>query len=184
MAIIIRPHPSIGVESYIDLFNVRVGRVPENVRLTKCYTIREWIVASDVIGSSWSTSVWDAHLIGKPGFLFTPYSRPEWLDVWWNEDVPNFDHLSAQEIMSLLKNKRSADNVNIQDTIGKIAALILDQIGHTSLPGRVGLFGAGMRGTLRIMRCLIREICCHRLGGRFIGSGLGRDYFDYNKQNL
>lgn len=30
------------------------------------------IVASDIVGSSWSTSVWDAYNVGKPVLLFTP----------------------------------------------------------------------------------------------------------------
>lgn len=66
-----RPHPSITEDDYKKVFDEIIGYIPKNIYLNKAHSIREWIVASDIVGSSWSTSVWDA-------FLF---KRPEWLDV-------------------------------------------------------------------------------------------------------
>lgn len=91
--IIIRPHPSISEKDYMNVFMRELGYLPEGVLLNKAHSIREWIIASDIIGSSWSTSVWDAYNIGKEVFLFTPYERPQWLDVWWNSQIANIQNI-------------------------------------------------------------------------------------------
>lgn len=54
--IIIRPHPGVSIEEYNKKFKEIIGKVPKNIFILKNYTIREWIIVSDIIGSSWSTS--------------------------------------------------------------------------------------------------------------------------------
>jgi len=95
--IIIRPHPSITEDDYINIFKYMLGYVPKKITLNKSYSIREWIIASDIIGSSWSTSVWDAYQIGKKAFYFTPFQRPEWLDTFWMNEVINIKNIKEFE---------------------------------------------------------------------------------------
>lgn len=113
--IIIRPHPSITEDDYKKVFNETIGYIPKNIYLNKAHSIREWIIVSDIVGSSWSTSVWDAYNIGKSVFLFTPFQRPEWLEVWWNNDIQNiknfkeFDQFNAHDFKLLKPN--SIENI-------------------------------------------------------------------------
>lgn len=81
--VIIRPHPGVSVEMYEKKFKEIIGYIPKKVHILKDYTIREWIVASDIIGSSWSTSAYDAQKINKKAFLFFPYEIPVWLHSDW-----------------------------------------------------------------------------------------------------
>lgn len=109
--IIIRPHPSITEDDYKKVFNETIGYIPKNIYLNKAHSIREWIVASDVVGSSWSTSVWDAYNVGKPVFLFTPYKRPEWLDVWWNDEIVNLESEYSEIVLSIKNYDIKSDSV-------------------------------------------------------------------------
>ena len=119
--IIIRPHPSITEDDYKKVFDETIGYIPKNVYLNKVHSIREWIVASDIVGSSWSTSVWDAYNVGKQVFLFTPFRRPEWLDVWWNDEVVNLDDYKVE-----VSNKISYKNSD--ETVEKIAYFCIEKL--------------------------------------------------------
>ena len=88
--IIVRPHPSIIPAQYIEAFRKRGFDIPDNIKITKEFTVREWTVVADLIGSSWSTVCYDAQSIGKAAFLYAPYPRPEWMDTWWTNATPNF----------------------------------------------------------------------------------------------
>jgi surface carbohydrate biosynthesis protein len=86
---IVRPHPSVSTEQYRDRIRRVAGPLPPNVLLSRTQTVREWLSASDAVFSSWSTTAWDAHRAGIPAFLMTPYPRPAWLNVAWNDVLPN-----------------------------------------------------------------------------------------------
>ena len=139
--IILRPHPSITIEDYQSVFKEFVGYAPKNIHLNKGYTIGEWIVSSQLVGSSWSTSVWDAYNIGKPVFLFTPYEMPEWLLVWWNKRVSNVKNY--QEFLALSESKTfsgSDENKNIDEVKNVIDAIKImleeaNQISQSSTKG-------------------------------------------------
>jgi surface carbohydrate biosynthesis protein len=85
--IVIRPHPSITVEEYAEAFRDYGILVSERVKFLKDGTANEWVTASDVIGSSWSTVILDAFHLGKQCFLFQPFDLPPWLTVPWHEQV-------------------------------------------------------------------------------------------------
>ena len=116
--IILRPHPSITEDDYKKVFKDILGYIP-NILINKSYSIREWIIASDIIGSSWSTSVWDAYQIGKKAFYFTPYKRSTWLDTFWMKEVSNiknikeFEEFEKKEIKNL--NKNSIDTYALEN---------------------------------------------------------------------
>ncbi len=87
--IIVRPHPSVTAQQYEEAFLKISGlqRLPEGILITHQKSAREWVAASDIVGSSWSTVAYDAFRIGKPAFLFTPHPRPEWLEVPWYQEL-------------------------------------------------------------------------------------------------
>lgn len=98
---IVRPHPSISCEQYYKKAAEQGIQFGENILLTKEFTIREWIVASDIVGSSWSSSVWDAVNSGKKGFLFTPLEKPDWHTVWWEQYVINYKGIEEVDFNAL-----------------------------------------------------------------------------------
>jgi len=178
--IIIRPHPSISVEQYIDVFNKYAEGVVGKVCITKKYTIKEWIAVSDLVASSWSTSVWDAANVGKKVFLFTPFVRPPWLNTWWNDIVPNISSFSEisnvvsnvdeiastpasliiPEIATWLKNISDSTNSNFQKSRRKDVANLLKSY--------VSVYS---------VRCRFRLFSMRFLGGAFVKQGMKRDYF-------
>ncbi len=92
--VIIRPHPSITIQEYEKGFRDYGVSVSSRVKFIKSGTANEWVTASDVIGSSWSTVVLDAFNLGKKCFLFQPFDLPGWLGVSWHQQVrriPNFE---------------------------------------------------------------------------------------------
>ncbi len=89
--IVLRPHPGVSVDQYLDAFDVPL---PANIKVTTQGTVQDWVVVSDLVGSSWSTVVYDAFKFGKPAFLFQPFALPDWLDVDWMHDVPRFQDQS------------------------------------------------------------------------------------------
>lgn len=112
--IILRPHPSITEANYIKQFKDILGYVPNNLIINKAYSIREWIIASDIIGSNWSTSVWDAYKIGKKSFYFTPYKRPEWLNTYWLDEVINIK--SIEEFKAFINSKINYNELDNRDS--------------------------------------------------------------------
>lgn len=154
--IIIRPHPSITEEDYINVFKEHAGGVHPSITISKAYSIREWIIASDIIGSSWSTSVWDAFNIGKPVFLYTPYKRPEWLEVWWNEKVKNiqdFNNLNSDSTdLKLLKKQESISSAQPIDIITNAILSMLSTKKGNHLKGVTWI---GMRNNFRLIRSLL-----------------------------
>ncbi|THB65932.1 MAG: hypothetical protein D6B27_07755 [Gammaproteobacteria bacterium] len=173
--LVIRPHPSISIEQYFEIFDNQGHdiRKVNNITLTKEYTIKEWIAASDVVGSSWSTSVWDAVCIGKNGFLYTPYDRPKWLETSWNNKVPNIDKAEdVEQVMSAsLEPEVAPDTI-----IGFISEWLVD----ISLKGVHAELKSKNEARLigYLVRSRLRDISMKYLGGYKIQKGLQRDYFE------
>ena len=113
--IILRPHPSISEGDYKKVFKEKLGFIPE-ILINKDYSVREWIITSDIIGSSWSTSVGDAYNIGKKVFLFTPYKRPDWLDVWWKNEIINIKNIDEFDEKKLSQ-KENVEFQNIKPSL-------------------------------------------------------------------
>lgn len=101
LEIIIRPHPLISNTLYIKQLTKGSKLLKKNIYINKDLTVKEWIVASDYIGSSWSTSVYDAYLLGKQVFFFTPIKRPIWYDTDWLNQISNIK--TIEELGRLLK---------------------------------------------------------------------------------
>ncbi|MFK7779733.1 MAG: hypothetical protein QM490_01175 [Candidatus Gracilibacteria bacterium] len=153
--IIIRPHPSITEDDYRNVFNKGLGYIPKNVILNKKYSIREWIIASDIIGSSWSTSVWDAYNVGKSVFLFTPYKRPEWLDVWWNNEVNNITCPCKLNESSLSKKE-----IKVKSDLGiteNISNFILNIEKSIDIPTKRKKVIFDIRSNIKIFKSLLLE---------------------------
>lgn len=97
--IIIRSHPSITEEECEQFFVKNI----ENIHITKAHSVKEWIVASDFVISSWSTTMYDSYSIGKKTFMFEPYKTPIWFEN------PSLSHITRIKSVEDFKN-----NLNIK----------------------------------------------------------------------
>jgi len=170
--IVVRPHPSVHPQKYKDLDGWN-----NNIVVTHDYSIVEWLSISDIVGSSWSTTILDAKAINKLHFLFTPYERPSFLDVDWNHNVPNL--CQATDIRKLLESKLAENNATelSDDPIVKTAEVINQiLIGRHLSPhdvGNVELVSRVKRYASSIIKIIFMKVGL----SEFVPSGQRRDYF-------
>lgn len=87
--IVIRPRPSTAIDQFIEAVKEIVPDVPPRLHIIQDENIREWILASDVVVSSYSTSLIEAAVAGKSVYMLEPYSIPEALQVSWHDLLPH-----------------------------------------------------------------------------------------------
>jgi len=88
LEIIFRPRPATNSQLMQDFFREHVGFPAKHLHFTKAETVREWILASDVVISSYSTSLIESAIAGKPIYMAEPVPIPESLSCDWYELVP------------------------------------------------------------------------------------------------
>jgi surface carbohydrate biosynthesis protein len=86
--VIVRPRPSTFVSDYARFVEGVTSAIPEHLRLIKDGPVRDWILASDVVTSSYSTSLIEAALAGKSAFMVMPEPLPEGLAGDWYHLLP------------------------------------------------------------------------------------------------
>jgi len=85
--VIIRPRPATARDAFVHAYEEVAGDVPKrNLHFIKDHSIREWILASDLVVSSYSTSLIEAAIARKPIALLAPVPfcesvRTNWCDV-------------------------------------------------------------------------------------------------------
>ncbi len=92
--VIIRPRPAIPAQQFIDRVCKYAGELPERLHFIKQGTVREWILASDVVISSYSTTLLEASAAHKPIYILAPQPFPELLYAEWYELT---DHIQTQD---------------------------------------------------------------------------------------
>jgi hypothetical protein len=143
--LIVRPRPAIPKDQFVNTVAEMAGELPASLRFIKQGTVREWILASDIVFSSYSTTLLEAAVAQKPLYMLMPYSFPDFLYAPWYDlaakvetgdaflDVltqpeldQNWRHLEAWVI-----NKMMAKG----DAIANLADLFADVIaGHVDVP--------------------------------------------------
>lgn len=148
--VIIRPHPSISQENYYLSFSDKKIK-PNGIHIIKTYSARDWLLASDIIGSSWSTVVHDAATIGKRTFLYTPYPRPDWLNVYWNDTIPNIKH--PNDVVSI-ENQTFKNFADIQyiNSTAKILIKYSQTIFNYSSPNFLSFIASGITVIAKTVR--------------------------------
>ena len=112
--------------------------------------------------------------MGKKGFLFTPIKRPEWLNTFWNDLVPNIS--SASQIDSLKKEENFLKYEH--DSISLITEWLIDI--HTKGTGLISNnshYNDLMKKFLYYLRSYFYYLSMTYLNGMFVPKGLRRDFF-------
>jgi surface carbohydrate biosynthesis protein len=92
--IIFRPRPAISYQKMQEFFTNVLPEIPDGLKIIKDHTVREWILASDVVMSSYSTTLIEAAIAEKPIAMLEPIPFPDYLDASWYNMVPkivNYD---------------------------------------------------------------------------------------------
>lgn len=92
--VIVRPRPAIPQESFAQAVRDLAGEIPAGLHIIKDGTVREWILASDIVLSSYSTTLLEAAIAQKPVYMMTPHPIPDFL---YNEWYDLTTQLSTQQ---------------------------------------------------------------------------------------
>ena len=85
--LIIRPRPGTPLNVFKSAIGKILDSLPPRLHVTKSESVREWILASDVTVSSYSTSLIEAAIAGKATYLLEPYPVPLSLQCEWHDHV-------------------------------------------------------------------------------------------------
>ncbi len=86
--IIFRPRPAIPLDRYESLFGRKVSSLPPNLHLIKSGSVKEWVLASELVVSSNSTTMLESTYADKPTFRLAPIEVPHLFTHDWLHDVP------------------------------------------------------------------------------------------------
>ncbi|MBC8508590.1 MAG: hypothetical protein ISR58_03370 [Anaerolineales bacterium] len=89
--LIVRPRPAIPAESFVETVREMAGDALKKVHFIKHGTVREWILASDLVISNFSTTLLEAAVARKPVYMMVPYPFPEFLFAEWYEIVEKIE---------------------------------------------------------------------------------------------
>lgn len=89
--IILRPRPATSAEAMIAFMRAAAPGAEHNIRIIKAESARDWILASDQVMSSYSTTLIEASLAGKPLHVFSPEPFPDALDDVWYQHAPTVE---------------------------------------------------------------------------------------------
>jgi hypothetical protein len=92
--IIFRPRPATSLEKMKDFIADVIKEIPEGFKIIKDRTVREWILASDIVISSYSTTLIEAAIAEKPIAMLCPLAFPDYLNAEWYDMVPKIGNFS------------------------------------------------------------------------------------------
>ena len=87
LEIIFRPRPATNSQTMNAFFRENLGVPAAHLHITKAETVREWIMASDVVLSSYSTSLIESAIAGKSIYMLEPVPIPDSLYCDWYDFV-------------------------------------------------------------------------------------------------
>lgn len=96
--VVLRPHPSITVGSYIQkmmkIEGLRTAINSKQMIVSDDFTAIDWINSAEVTISNWSSLIYDAHESGKKAGYFWPYNLPSLIDAEYTKSPQKFSNLN------------------------------------------------------------------------------------------
>lgn len=132
--IIFRPRPAVSLDRLEQFFYDTISELPEGLKIIKEKTVREWILASDMVISSYSTTLIEAAIAEKPIAMIAPIPFPPYLYAGWYDMVPQItNYYEFSNILSninpdsyaQLKNWAEVEMMSKGDPINGIANIFL-----------------------------------------------------------
>lgn len=115
--LIIRPRPAVSRDVFVRAFEDVAGPCrSKNLHFIKDGNVQEWIHASQLVVSSFSTTLLEAAVAGKPAYLLAPIPAPETASSEWHDFAPV---VSTQRDFLELVNR--AGEATVDDRLGQWA---------------------------------------------------------------
>lgn len=95
LEIILRPRPYTPLERLRKRVVEAIGELPPGLKMIQDGSVREWVLASDAVCSSYSTTLIESAVAGKPIAMLTPLPLPEFVKHAWYDLVPQFSTSEA-----------------------------------------------------------------------------------------
>lgn len=86
--LVLRPRPATTPARMAQRVEELIGSLPEGFHIIQDETVREWILASDLVVSSYSTTLIEAAVAGRPISMLEPFELPEVLIQSWHHMAP------------------------------------------------------------------------------------------------
>lgn len=104
--IIIRPRPATSFAAFLETVQKFEPGLEKRIHILKEFTVRDWILASDVVISSFSTSLIEAAIAKKPIFMLEPFPILKDLIGEWYGYVPKVK--TKEELLHMVKSHKPA----------------------------------------------------------------------------
>jgi hypothetical protein len=86
--VIVRPRPATTVDVFHRRLSEVLSHIPGRVSIVQRDSVRDWVLASDVVASSYSTTLIEASIAGKPTFMVEPFELSASLRQSWHALLP------------------------------------------------------------------------------------------------
>ena len=191
---ILRPHPSIGVEDYLNFIKNNSLDKPKNLVFEKKYLASDWIYVSDYYLTNYSTLALDALSLKIPSCYIDPATCPSPYYYWWLDKLTKIT--SYDDFKEFFINNDNTEhaskftgksNSSIDQTSKVILSALNDSQGNSSLTLKTLLMTplAIIIFFRRVAGSLIRNILA--VSGisekTNIMEGLRHDYFAIETEN-
>ena len=103
--LIVRPRPATPEKDFREMLASFGITILPHMRIIKDGTVREWIMASDIVMSSFSTTLIEAAVAHKPIYMLTPVPLPDFIFTDW------YDHVGKIESLESFKGVCTAPNL-------------------------------------------------------------------------
>jgi hypothetical protein len=101
------------LENFREAVNKILPEIPAHLHVIQHGSVREWILASDVILSSHSTSLIEGAVAGKPVFMVEPYPLPASLKVAWQNLLTHIK--TCDELIQICSGGMQTDDSRLKD---------------------------------------------------------------------
>ncbi len=174
--LIIRPRPAVARDVFVQAFEEVSGPCrSKNLHFIKDGNVQEWIHASQLVVSSFSTTLLEAAVAGKPAYLLAPIAAPETASSEWHDVAPTVSTQHAfLELVSKAGEAAADDRLECWadrnllhhgDAIENIARAVHEicaGVRTAPIPGRLALPQVIAKATMNALRQAER-FCRHHL---------------------
>jgi hypothetical protein len=113
LEIIFRPKPVTMLTEMEDFYKQHVNETrAAGLRFIKGESVREWILASGAVISSFSTTLIEAAVAGKPAYMVEPLPLTESFEADWYEYVPRIHNAAEFQVACREKSSPMPDRLN------------------------------------------------------------------------
>ncbi|MBI2617114.1 hypothetical protein HYW55_03220 [Candidatus Gottesmanbacteria bacterium] len=81
--VILRPRPATAKTLLLHFYNKNSGKSSTRIHIIKKESVREWVLASDIVLSSFSTTLIEGAVANKPIYIFEPIRFPKIVSNSW-----------------------------------------------------------------------------------------------------